>query len=273
MGKTKITVINEGADSSEQETKKESASRQKKRSQREEKGVHIPGLKGGERVVVVGGETPVEEETEASQPEKEEKKAKEPKHVGKKYLAARAKVDPAKTYTPSEAATLVQKTSFSAFPGSVELHLVVGKEGINTQTELPHSTGTKKKIEIADEKTVEKLKKGKIDFDVLLASPAMMPKLVPFAKTLGPRGLMPNPKQGTITENPEQAKKKFGGNSISLKTQKDAPLIHTTIGKTNQPGREISENIKAVIEAIGSKKVKKAVISASMGPGIKIAVA
>lgn len=265
MGKTKITTIGDEA----KKPKKEA-----KRSLKKEKGVRVPGLKGGERVVAVGFEEPKEKKVEKVEKVEKVVKAKKTKkrQRGKKYLAARTKVDPGKNYTPEEAARLVKETSISRFNGSVELHLVLKRDSLNTSVELPYSTGKTKKIEIASEETVEKLKAGKIDFDVLLASPQMMPKLVPFAKLLGPKGLLPNPKQGTLIPDPEKAKGKFGGKTLQIKTEKSAPLVHLTVAKVDQPEEEIAANIKAILETVGYQTVKKAVVSPSMGPGIKVAI-
>lgn len=265
MGKTKITTIGDEA----KKPKKEA-----KRSLKKEKGVRVPGLKGGERVVAVGFEEPTEKKVEKVEKVEKVVKAKKTKkrQRGKKYLAARTKVDPGKSYTPEEAARLVKETSISRFNGSVELHLVLNRDSFNASTELPFSTGKTKKIEIASEETVEKLKAGKIDFDVLLASPQMMPKLVPFAKLLGPKGLLPNPKQGTLVPDPEKAKGKFGGKTLQIKTEKSAPLVHLTVAKVNQPEEEITANIRTVLKTVGPQILRKAVVSASMGPGIKVAI-
>lgn len=274
MGQTKLNVIGEAPEK-----------KKNKKSLKKEKAVRAPGLKGGERVVVVGAE-PVEQVQEISDKKQEtsdklaspsgggqEKRKKATRKRGQRYLAARAKVDPKKLYSIEEAAKLVRETSISRFPGSVELHLVLTKTGVNTRVELPHSTGTKKRIEVANDETIKKLQSNKVDFDILLATPTMMPKLVPFAKILGPKGLMPNPKQGTLTDNPEKAKTAFEGNSLSLKAEKSAPLLHTVIAKTSQPEKEITENTRVVLSSFDPKVVKSAVLSASMGPGIKLAVA
>lgn len=195
------------------------------------------------------------------------------RHKGKKYLAARAQVTPKKTYSLKEAAKLLKDTSISNFTGSVELHLVLTKDSVNTRIELPHSTGKTKKVEVASDETIDKLKSGKIDFDVLLASPDIMPKLVPYAKLLGPRGLMPNPKNGTLVQDTKKALAGFSGNTITVRTEKSAPLTHNTIAKVSQPEHEIEENIKAIFTGVGEKNIKKAVVSASMGPGILVSVA
>jgi large subunit ribosomal protein L1 len=258
MGKTKISVIGE-----EPKAKKPKEEKRKK--------VHLPGLKGGQRVVAVEAELPVESGPEAEQPKKKKVIIKK-RTRGKRYIKARLLVDRNKNYSLSHAVKLVKETSISSFPGSVELHLITVKEGINLQVKLPYSTGIVKKVEVADEQTIKKIEAGKIDFDVLLATPQIMPKLIPYAKILGPKGLMPNPKNGTLVQDPEKAKENFLGNILSIKTERKAPLIHAVVAKINQPESEIEANIKAVIEAVGKKNIKKAVICATMGPAIKLAI-
>lgn len=276
MGKTKITVVGNGQEEKPAKGRSASGGKEaKKKTLKEEKGVVSIGMDGPlteaqQEIQEVKKKEPASA-TKQGKPKKT-KKDKKQGH-GKKYLAVRTKVDPEKDYSYAKAARLVKETSISRFPGSVELHLVLNKDSVNTSVELPHSTGKTKRVEVATDETLAKLKEGKIDFDVLLATPDMMPKLVPFAKLLGPKGLLPNPKQGTLTPNPEKAKEKFGGKSLQIKSEKKAPLVHLVVAKTNQPENEIADNVKIVIEAIGTRNVKKAVIAASMGPGIKVAVA
>lgn len=192
---------------------------------------------------------------------------------GKAYTAARAKVDPNATYSPEDAAKLVKETSTSKFVGSVEMNLVLHKDKLGSSSvTLPNSTRASKKVEVADDDTLKKLTTGKVDFDILIATPTMMPKLVPFAKLLGPKGLMPNPKNGTLAENPEKAKEAFGGNTLQLKLQKGAPLLHLLIGKVDQSDLALAENMLAVLDTVGRSNVKKAVVSASMGPSVKLAL-
>lgn len=265
MGKTRTVAV----DSEDKKEKKPVKKREaKKKSLKEQKGVRIPGLKGGERVVAVEAEPiPVEEEGK----EKKEKKAPEPKVRSKRYKEAKAKVDRTKLYSLPEALKLVKEISYSKFDGTVELHLVTKKDGLSFIVTLPHSTGKKKKVEIANEDTIKELKKGKIDFDVLLSTPEMMPKLAPFAKLLGPRGQMPNPKNGTLIKDKKEAEK-FTGNNLFIKTEKKAPLIHTTIGKVSQKDKELVENAEAIIQVIGKRQVKKAHLTSTMGPSLKIDV-
>lgn len=278
MGKTKLQTIGQVEEKKALSSEEEYKARQAKKAAasaktgKAKKKVHLPGLKGGQRVKMVEAEPITEVQKVQEVPEVQKVKEKKTKTHGKKYLAARAKVDPTKAYSYPDVARLVKETSFSKFDGSVELHLVLAKDNLNQNVDLPHWPGRTKKIEIASEETIKKLQEGKIDFDVLLASPQMMPKLVPFAKLLGPRGLMPNPKNGTLTDDPRESAQKVSANQLSLKTQKEAPLVHTVVARTSQPEAEIEENIHAVVEAIGPKTIKKAVVKSTMGPAIRLAI-
>lgn len=192
-----------------------------------------------------------------------------PRKRGRRFLAARQKIDRARSYPLTEAVKLMQETSISRFPGSVELHLVVREAGLSGDLNFPHSNGQTQRIAIADDDLLEKIKKGIIDFDLLLATPDMMGKLAPLARILGPRGLMPNPKKGTITTDPQRLIKEMAGKT-QYHTEKKAPLIHLVVGKTDQPAKELAENLETVFKAIGVSKIQKAVLTSTMGPGIKI---
>lgn len=198
-------------------------------------------------------------------------KIKTRKKRSEKYQQAYAKIDKNKVYALSEAISLVKEISFTKFDSTIELHFIVKKQGVNLNVTLPHATGKQKKVEIANDQTIEKLKLGKIDFDVLLATAEMMPKLIPFAKLLGPRGLMPNPKNGTIIKSEKDAEQ-FGGNTITIKTEKSAPVVHTVCGKTTQSDKELEENVKAIVDAIGTKQIIKAYIKSTMSPSLKFQV-
>jgi large subunit ribosomal protein L1 len=205
--------------------------------------------------------------TEAAQKQVQAKK--KVKKRSQRYRAARKKIKPDKLYSLDEAVKLVKKTTLSRFNGSLELHLVVKEAGLSGQISFPHPTGKEQKIVIADDKIIEKIKKGKIDFDLLIAAPEMMKKLAPLAKILGPKGLMPNPKAGTISENPQEVVKKLQGKT-QYRTEKKAPLIHLVVGKIDQPDKNLGQNIQAVLNTIGLTNIKKAVLCATMGPGVKI---
>lgn len=261
MGKTKTSFV-----SDESENKKN----ERKKAHGKEEKVHISGLKGGQRVKAIEA-TPIE--TKGAETEKE--KAQRVKRIrvrGKKWTAVKAKVDRSKEYKLKDAVALAKATSFSTFDGSMEAHLIVKKVGTSVNTALPYAAGKEKKIEIASEETIKKLQTGKIDFDVLIASPDMMPKLVPFARILGPKGMMPNPKNGTLVSDPKKAKG-FSGNSITLKTEKEAPLIHTVFGKVSQKDEELMANLEAILKVLGgARQVVKGYIKATMGPSVKIAI-
>ena len=188
-----------------------------------------------------------------------------------KYKEAKAKISREKLYKLDEAIKLVKDSSFSKFDGTMEMHLVVKRGNVNENVTLPYSAGKTKRVEVASEKTIEKLKGGKIDFDVLLALPDMMPELVPFAKLLGPRGLMPNPKNGTLIKS-EKETSKFSGNSLSVRTEKSQPVIHTIFGKVSQADRELAENATVILDAIGTKSILKAYIKSTMSPSVKLSL-
>src|SRR5690606_33521228 len=113
---------------------------------------------------------------------------------GKKYRAAVKDLDRTKTYTVAEAIEMAHKPTYSKCDGAVELHVKVKNDAVRGTLTLPHGTGKTKKVAIADDSILEAIGKGQLNFDVLLATPAMMPKLAKHAKVLGPRGLMPSPK-------------------------------------------------------------------------------
>lgn len=197
------------------------------------------------------------------------KKAKPVKKRGKRYQKAKILVDRTKTYSLSEAIKLLKKTSISRFSGTVEIHLVTRQTGLKGKVKFPHSTGKTSKIAIADDKFLKQIEKGKIDFNILLATPQMMPKLAKYAKILGPKGLMPNPKAGTITDNPKDLAKKMAG-KVQFRTEAKQPLIHQVIGRMDDSQKNLEENFQALLQAVDPKNIKKAVITSTMGPGIKV---
>lgn len=233
---------------------------------------------------VVESPTATEVAASAAEPEKETKKkkseAKEAKKEdryhfarGKTYREMKAKVQKSKFYSLVEAVKLVKETSFSKFDGSVELHVNVVEKGIRGTVALPHSTGKDVRVRIADEALIDELtKSGKVDFDVLVASPDMMPKLAKVAKVLGPKGLMPNPKTGTISPNPEKLAKELGSGQLQWKTEAQTPIVHLTLAKVSFESKNIEDNLSAVLKAIGKDRIRSAFIKATMGPAIKIQV-
>ena len=199
-------------------------------------------------------------------------KVKKSRTRSKPYQTAKAKVDVTKTYATSDAIKLLRDISLTKFDATVELHLVLKEKGISKEIELPHSTGKVRKIAVADDEFIKKLESGHLDLnlDSLYASLDQMGKLVKFAKVLGPKGLMPNPKNGTVVPDPaKSAAAAASKTSVILKTEKDAPLIHTSIGKLSASDQQLTANIKAILVAFEGKLIK-AVLKSTMSPAIKL---
>jgi len=202
----------------------------------------------------------------------DKKPAKAKKVRGKRYQAVRSQLDKSKFYNVKEATELVKKLSYTKFVGSVEAHAVVGEIADNVSLALPHSTGQTVKVTIVDAKVLSDIEAGKLDFDILIAHPEFMPKLAKFAAVLGPKGLMPNPKSGTLTDKPEEAVARLSVAKTMIKTEKKAPIIHIVVGKVSQSEEELSANIGELIRVISPAKIKKLAICATMGPSVKIEV-
>jgi len=194
------------------------------------------------------------------------------KKRSKKYLAAKAKIDVNKYYPLKEAVKLVKETSLSKFEGKIEAHITILDIGNIGEINFPHLETTSKKVVILNDTILAELKDGKVNFDILIATPATMPKLLPLARILGPKGLMPNPKNGTLTDKPEDSLKKLSVAKTILKTEKKAPVVHIIIGKTSQPNEEIIANIEELIKTIKSNKIKKLALCATMGPSVKVEI-
>lgn len=190
----------------------------------------------------------------------------------KRHQSNEKQMDKNKHYDIEEAVELLKKFKKSKFDETVELHINVTEKGVSGQVNLPHGTGKKLNIAVADDKIVEEVENGKINFDVLIAKPEMMPKLAKVARILGPRGLMPNPKNGTVTNNPDEVIEKLSAGQVSYKTEPQNPIIHLAVGKVSFEDDKIEENIKSVVNSIGASKIDQVVLKSTMSPGIKIAV-
>jgi large subunit ribosomal protein L1 len=114
--------------------------------------------------------------------------------------------------------------------------------------------------------------RGKINFDMLLASPEMMPKLARVAKFLGPRGLMPNPKNNTLTNDPEKVAASFKKGQINFRTETKSPIIHLSVGKISYGTKKLFENITTLIDAIKKERIRNVTLKSTMSPGIKLEV-
>ena len=223
------------------------------------------------------------------------------KKRGKKFTAARAQVAIDRTYSVEDAIPLVQKIKFAKFDETVELTLRLGVDPkhadqmVRGTVVLPHGLGkTKRVLAIAGgdkqreaqeagadivggEELVEKIMGGWIDFDAVVATPDMMRAVGKLGKVLGPRGLMPNPKTGTVTPNVAQAVKEIKAGKVEFRVDKTG-IVHAPVGKTSFPPQNLVENASALIDSIvrakppaaKGKYLKSITVSSTMGPGVKI---
>ena len=221
---------------------------------------------------------------------------------GKKYLEAVSKVDKTRVYTLDEAVKLVKETSVSKFDGSVEIAMRLNLDTRKSDQQLrgaivlPNGTGKEKKVlviakgdnakaakeagadYVGDTDMLEKIEKENwLDFDVMIATPEMMPLLGKLGKVLGPKGLMPNPKTGTVTTDVKKAVSDVKKGRVEYKTDSYGN-VHALVGKVSFTEEALMENIKAFVAVILKSKpsvvkgvyVKNVALSTTMGPGIKL---
>lgn len=236
---------------------------------------------------------------------------KGPKPVARPKIERRSKgyrkvaelVEKNKAYSLKEALELVTKTSTSKFDGSVELHINLGvdprqaDQNIRATVSLPNGTGKTVRVAVfapvdqheaakkagadivGEEEFLTQLDKENINFDILVATPQFMPKLGKYARMLGPRGLMPNPKSGTVTTNVGQAVKEAKAGRVEYRVDKQA-IVHLAIGKVSFGADKLEENAKAFFESLNSVKpttlkssyIKAVTAAPTMGPSAKVDV-
>lgn len=232
------------------------------------------------------------------------KKIRKKRVRGKKYLDARKKMGARKPYSLPEAVRLVKETAYVGFDASVEVHINLGldlnksEHRIRTMVALPHGTGRKVRVlvfavgeaadaalgagadKIGGEEMIQKIaQSGKVEFDAVVATPQFMPKLAAIARILGPKGLMPSPKSGTIADSPAKIVSELKKGRIELRTEVQ-PIIHTVIGRVSSPEKALQENLEAVFEGVRRVKpakvlgryIKSVFIKSTMGPSIRVAV-
>ena len=199
--------------------------------------------------------------------------SKNQRHQSPKYKEAAKLVEKSKNYKVTEALELLPKLTVAKFDETVELHINTSSTGITGSMTLPHGTGKQTRVAIADDSLIAEIEAGNITFDVLVAEPQMMPKLAKVARILGPRGLMPNPKNGTVTPKPEEVAKKFEGGQINYKTEAKFPLLHLTVGKVSFGTDKLQANIKVAIQSVQTKNIKNVTLKSTMSPGLKLDVA
>lgn len=248
-------------------------------------------------------------DTSAQDPEAEERKKKGPRPVtrplierrGKSYQAVAKHVEKETVYSLTDAMALAVKTNPAKFDASVEIHVKLGvdprqaDQNIRTTVSLPNGTGKTVRVAVfapegehagakkagadivGDEEFIKQLDKETINFDVLVATPQYMPKLGKYARLLGPRGLMPNPKSGTVSTDVVKAVTEAKAGKVEYRVDKQA-IVHLAIGKVSFGAAKLEENAKAFFDSLQSQKptslknayVHSTSVSTTQGPGIKV---
>lgn len=220
---------------------------------------------------------------------------------GKRYLEAAKKVDSTKFYSVDEAMKLAKETSYANFDATIEVayNLNVDPKQADQQIRgalvLPNGTGKSKKVvvfaegpqadqakeagadEVGSDDLVEKVQNGYLDFDVVIATPMMMAKVGRLGRVLGPKGLMPNPKTGTVTMDTAKAVQNVKAGQVEYRVDRQAS-IHAAIGKVSFTEEQLTENFRALQNAILRAKpasakgqyIKSCAVAATFGPGIKL---
>ncbi|MDA1079688.1 MAG: hypothetical protein O2840_03310 [bacterium] len=189
----------------------------------------------------------------------------------KRYIAGRSQVDRTKAYDVFAAIELIKRLSYTKFDGTITADIVVKEGETQVKVTFPHTTGKVLRVAIATDELIADIAAGKIEFDVLISAPAFIPKLAKHARTLGPKGLMPNPKNGTITDKPEAKKKELESGATTVKSERKQPVMHVAIGKVSMETKMLVENTQALIAALDTKAVRMT-LSASMSPGVRVAL-
>lgn len=224
-----------------------------------------------------------------------------PENHGKQYRQAASALERGRLYDPASALTLVRQTSWTRFDASIEAHVRLGVDPrhadqiVRSSVVLPHGTGRVKRIAVfatgekareamdagADivggEDLVKRVQDGQLDFDVALATPDVMPLVGRVGRILGPRGLMPNPKSGTITFDIGRAIRDVQGGRVEFRVDRYG-IVHSAIGKASFDDGKLRDNFTALMEAIVRAKpsaakgtyVRTVTLASSMGPGVRV---
>lgn len=223
-----------------------------------------------------------------------------PKH-GKKYRQAETLVEKGRLYAPQDAVELLKKVSYSTFDGTVELHMHLGVDPrhadqiVRGTAVLPHGTGRSVRVLVfaqgdkareaeeagADyvgaQDIVQRIEGGWLDFDVAVATPDMMGQVGRLGRVLGPRGLMPNPKSGTVTMDIERAVRDIKAGRVEFRVDRTS-LLHVPLGKVSFSDQQLLDNLATLVEAIVAAKpsgakgtyIRTVHLSATMSPGIRL---
>lgn len=193
----------------------------------------------------------------------------------KKYNQKLEKHDRSKEFSVAEAVKKVKELSYTKFDGTVELHVRLQakkkSEDVNVRgtINLPAGSPKVRNVAIASDELIEEIAKGKINFDILLATPEMMPKLAKVAKVLGPKGKMPSPKSGTVTADPEKTKQELSSGLVEYKTDAHGN-IHVAVGKVSWDDEKLVKNIETIIGVLPKRNIVNIVLTSTMSPAVKI---
>lgn len=287
MGKTKIKLIDESQPEEVKPKKKLGRSDALVEKLKAELGAEEEKLEVGNlKMDKEDGSLKLEDQTsnlKSLKPTSKPSKPGKSKPRSKKYQEVSKDLDRSKTYPLPEALDMVKNLSYAKFNATIEAHINTAQTGIRGYLSLPYAAGKKLTIlafgkgadssgadKLGDDSTIEEISKGKVNFDLVVTTPEWMPKLAKVARILGPKGLMPNPKNGTITEDLKKAVEGFQAGKTEYKTEPKAPVIHLGLGKVNQPTEELSANIKTLLQTLGKTRVKKVSLSPTMGPSVKV---
>ena len=263
---------------------------------------HVEEVKAEEERQARKAETKKAEKEAAEKPKGEAPKVRPMiERRGKKYQAADKKIDHKKAYSLEEALKLAVETNPAKFDATVEAHVRLGvdprqaDQNIRTTVVLPNGNGKTVKVAVfapldeakkakaagadiaEDEEFLKSLDKGEINFDVLISTPQYMPKLGKYARVLGPKGLMPNPKAGTVTTDIEKAVKEAKAGKVEYRVDKQS-IVHIGLGKTNFDAKALLENATVFFDSLKAQKpasikgsfVKSVYITTTMGPSIMV---
>ena len=221
--------------------------------------------------------------------------------MGKRLAAIEKQLDPSKVYSVEQAAGVVKKAATAKFDETIEVHVRLGvdpkqsDQNVRGIVVLPHGTGKSKRVVVVakgekvkeaeaagaelagDAEVIEKISKGWLDFDVLVATPDAMKDLTKLGKLLGPKGLMPNPKSGTVTFEVGRTVKELKAGRVEFKVDA-AGIMHSIVGKASFSEEKIAQNTQALLHALVAAKpaaskgqyIQSVTLSSTMGPGVKV---
>jgi large subunit ribosomal protein L1 len=240
--------------------------------------------------------TPTAQDVQVEKTEEASKKVvvHKAKTVGKKIRQSRDLVDSSKEYEIADAIKLLKQVSYTSFVGTVELHVVSKEKGLQGTITLPHGTGKEVRVvaivpdesmaksaqeagadyagakEISDQILNGKLRPGK-DFDVVVAHPQAMVYITPLAKILGPKKMMPNPKNSTVGTDIPALVKELKTGKLSYKAEQVNPyIVHMIAGKLSFDNAKLVENIQVILQNFGLNKIKKVYLTSTMAPSITV---